>query len=296
MSITITHTPEEGTIARGDTRPHAATFKTYRWRWARTLTAWYIPNSRDLTPKRWQIDPIVTALETAGESVTLDLSDERTSTADRVANQAERAEVRQERLESRADHADATAAAHDAAAKRISDFIPFGQPILIGHHSERGHRRDIGRIERSMDKMCEALDKSEHASRQLEASTRHQAHKMTGPATMRRLERLNTELRDITRKLEQATSAGNTEWRDRLLTFDADLTEQITYWTGHLEALKAQGWHQWTPGDFTKGESVMVRGTVRQVVRINKKSLSVTSGYSWTDTITYDERMTKLPA
>lgn len=37
--------------------------------------------------------------------------------------------------------------AADRAARAIADYIPMGQPILIGHHSERSARRDRGRIE-----------------------------------------------------------------------------------------------------------------------------------------------------
>jgi len=45
---------------------------------------------------------------------------------------------------------------------RLSEAIPFGQPILIGHHSEKRHRRDIERIHNNMDKSIELKEKSEH--------------------------------------------------------------------------------------------------------------------------------------
>ncbi|WP_089529205.1 DUF3560 domain-containing protein [Pantoea ananatis] len=41
-------------------------------------------------------------------------------------------------------------ASHNAVA-----HIPFGQPILIGHHSERRHRAVLSRSHRLMDKSCE---------------------------------------------------------------------------------------------------------------------------------------------
>jgi hypothetical protein len=41
--------------------------------------------------------------------------------------------------------------AHDAV-HRIADNIPFGQPILVGHHSERHARKDAERIENGMRK------------------------------------------------------------------------------------------------------------------------------------------------
>lgn len=36
------------------------------------------------------------------------------------------------------------------SARRVADGIPLGQPILVGHHSERRHRRDIERIDNGM--------------------------------------------------------------------------------------------------------------------------------------------------
>jgi len=38
------------------------------------------------------------------------------------------------------------------ASDALADAIPFGQPILVGHHSEKRHRRDIERMENNMRK------------------------------------------------------------------------------------------------------------------------------------------------
>ena len=44
--------------------------------------------------------------------------------------------------------------------------IPFGQPILVGHHSEKRHRRTIEKAHRAMDKCLEESKKAEeHESR-----------------------------------------------------------------------------------------------------------------------------------
>lgn len=42
------------------------------------------------------------------------------------------------------------------ASHAISDRIPMGQPILVGHHSERRHRRDLARIDGHMRRSVEA--------------------------------------------------------------------------------------------------------------------------------------------
>lgn len=45
---------------------------------------------------------------------------------------------------------------------RISDMIPFGQPILVGHHSEGRHRADISRMDNHMRKAQEHLATAEY--------------------------------------------------------------------------------------------------------------------------------------
>jgi hypothetical protein len=62
-----------------------------------------------------------------------------------------RQERRRERLEARAERLRAEATRRYAGAREISSHIPFGQPILVGHHSEGRHRRDLERINRGYD-------------------------------------------------------------------------------------------------------------------------------------------------
>lgn len=73
--------------------------------------------------------------------------------------------TRRERLERKlelrrewADKATAKAESHFNAAHKIGDAIPFGQPILVGHHSEAHHRRDIERIDSNMRNGIERSD------------------------------------------------------------------------------------------------------------------------------------------
>ncbi len=51
------------------------------------------------------------------------------------------------RMKERAARLERDAETSHAQARRIADVIPMGQPILVGHHSERRHRRDIARID-----------------------------------------------------------------------------------------------------------------------------------------------------
>jgi len=48
---------------------------------------------------------------------------------------------------------------------RIAKMIPMGQPILVGHHSEKRHRRDIERMRSYTNKSIEATEKYEKYQR-----------------------------------------------------------------------------------------------------------------------------------
>ena len=78
----------------------------------------------------------------------------------------ERLERKLEKRQDWAAKADAKCSAEFEAARKITEGIPFGQPILVGHHSEGMHRRAIERSAGHMDKGCEAYNKAKyHASK-----------------------------------------------------------------------------------------------------------------------------------
>jgi hypothetical protein len=64
----------------------------------------------------------------------------------------ERVAARQERLENAAERAEANAAAYFKKADLSEEAtgIPFGQPILVGHHSEGRHRAVLKRADSAM--------------------------------------------------------------------------------------------------------------------------------------------------
>lgn len=59
-------------------------------------------------------------------------------------------ERRRARLQHRAERFRAIAEAKHKAAGGILAYIPPGQPILVGHHSERRHRRDLAKVDSNM--------------------------------------------------------------------------------------------------------------------------------------------------
>ncbi len=45
-------------------------------------------------------------------------------------------------------------------AHKMGEMIPMGQPILVGHHSEKGHRSHLNKIDNNMRKSIEASSKA----------------------------------------------------------------------------------------------------------------------------------------
>lgn len=67
----------------------------------------------------------------------------------------ERREAKAERYREWAEKRDGKADAAYERVQSITERIPFGQPILVGHHSEKGARADQRRIQSGMDSFCE---------------------------------------------------------------------------------------------------------------------------------------------
>lgn len=130
----------------------------------------------------------------------------------------DRREARAERLRGWSEANETRAEQKSAAADRISDGIPFGQPILVGHHSERRHRRDLDKIHSGMRASIDLSDKAaEQAARadNIEAATDHAIYDDDPDA----IARLTDKLAALEAKREQmktANAAHRTAHRDEL--------------------------------------------------------------------------------
>lgn len=70
-------------------------------------------------------------------------------------------QARYERLIAAAEKAGAASAQSLKDARAMADVIPFGQPILVGHHSEKRDRNYRGRIENKYRRGFELAQKAE---------------------------------------------------------------------------------------------------------------------------------------
>lgn len=77
----------------------------------------------------------------------------------------------------------------------LAQVIPFGQPILIGHHSEKRHRAHIEKVHNLMDKGVQAGKKADYYAAKAEAIENNTAISSDDPEAL-------TKLKDKLEKLE----------------------------------------------------------------------------------------------
>ena len=100
-------------------------------------------------------------IELAGE-----IGDDHSRLIDRAEDRAERFDDYRDK---RTDEAERAA----AQARRVADGIPFGQPILVGHHAERHARKDAERMQNGMRKAVQAFDTADYWKRRAVAAIQH---------------------------------------------------------------------------------------------------------------------------
>ena len=131
------------------------------------------------------------------ESLAGEIGDEDTSLVDRAEQRAERFE---DYSESRAADADR---AHKAVSS-IADNIPLGQPILIGHHSEKHARRDAEKIENGMRRAVKMWETSKYWEQRAAGAIAHAKYKELPAVRARRIKTLEAEVRKIERTKAEA--------------------------------------------------------------------------------------------
>ena len=107
----------------------------------------------------------------------------------------ERAEERADRMETYAEHRANDADRAHKAVSAITDNIPMGQPILVGHHSERHARRDAEKIENEMRRAVKMWEQSKYWQSRAAGAIRHAKYKELPSVRARRIKGLEADKR-----------------------------------------------------------------------------------------------------
>lgn len=86
----------------------------------------------------------------------------------------------------------------------IVSAIPFGQPILVGHHSERRARKDAQKIENGMKRAVMLFERSGYWEERAKASLRLAKYKERPDVRYRRIKKIEADLRKSEREIAEA--------------------------------------------------------------------------------------------
>ncbi|MDH5727371.1 MAG: DUF3560 domain-containing protein [Gammaproteobacteria bacterium] len=114
---------------------------------------------------------------------------------------AERAEIKALRLDGYRENRLKDAGIFAQAAQRISERFAGGQPILVGHHSERRARKDKERMESAERKSIKAVKTANYWAYRAEGVQQHANYKNDSGVRARRIKTLLADLRDWQRRL-----------------------------------------------------------------------------------------------
>lgn len=220
MTFTATYSPEDNKLRLyASERLDADLYKRVRdagFIWA--------PKQELFVAPMWT--PFRAALleELAGE-----IGDEQTTLASRAEERAERFSGYTESRTRDAEQAART-------VESISSGIPLGQPILVGHHSERRARKDQERIENGMRKAVKMWETAEYWKDRAAGVIRHANYKDRPQVRIRRIKGLQADLRRQERSLKQATERNNAPYIEHYKKWIAHTTMRIDYETAILAA------------------------------------------------------------
>ncbi|GAA1657083.1 hypothetical protein GCM10009765_03220 [Fodinicola feengrottensis] len=274
--IQITHSHATGTRVEGSGKGDGVweIAREQGFRYSRDVGI-YLRLSRDKNANEPKINALKYALERAGFAVQVDIDNTWRAAADREADRGERIAAHADRLRDRADRATARSSRAEDRAQRITDLIPLGQPILVGHHSETRARRDQAHIDAAMTTASSEAEYASKLAARAHGAAANEAAKHAGPAIMRRIQQLESNKRILERHLALQSASGDARQRtqDKIDRLADDITHQHTV----LGAMADAGvFVAWTTADFQPGDQVCVRGWEwRSVSRVNKKTVRV---------------------
>ncbi len=102
---------------------------------------------------------------------------------------AERQEARAERFTGYSGKRASESAQALDEVERLAAMIPPGQPILVGHHSERRARRDAQRIENGMKRAVMLFERAEYWEERARSALLHAKYKERPDVRWRRIKK-----------------------------------------------------------------------------------------------------------
>jgi phospholipid N-methyltransferase len=176
------------------------------------------------------------------EDLLLDLAGE---IGDEDTSLVERAEERAERFGDYCDKRAADADRAHAAVAEIADAIPLGQPILIGHHSQRRAQKDAEKIENGMRKAVRLWQTSKYWTDRAAGAIRHAKYKELPAVRARRIKGLEADHRKQSKSKAEAERWLKRWNQDGLTLEQARTLANYGSFTVYRDEAHPYGWTAW---------------------------------------------------
>lgn len=210
----------------------------------------------------WEGDPTLDIAKAILEQGRLSFAEQQERKEERAINRAERYE----------QYADNAVNRSNQLYKTNMDLLHCmaGTPILIGHHSEKRHRRDLEKIDNRMRRSIEESDKADHyRSRISHINWKVEKQKYDPTYLNNRIEENEARLRKIEK---------NKKWLSDYESRKQEVTEKLDYFKGLLSEVmqgrEEQGKLVPSSETISKGDLVKYRGKWYPVVRVNRKTVT----------------------
>lgn len=209
-----------------------------------------------------------------------EIGDEDTTLVDRATVRAERFDDYSDKRSSDGDRA-------HAGVKGIADMIPFGQPILVGHHSEKRARKDADRIQSGLERAVKMWDTASYWTSRAAGALAHAKYLERSDVRQRRIKGLEADLR---KQLKIQAEAGKwlNAWNTEGLTL-AQAKHIANYC--HLGVLKRDDGMYWSAYDVLRPDEDRYKAcpamTVEDVVAAAQRAYPRTWSFAqhWIDHI-----------
>ncbi len=166
----------------------------------------------------------------------------------------ERAEERSERFEGYSERRAADGDAAESQANLLSRRFEGGQPILVGHHSERGARKAAEKIENNLHKALKMWETSAYWRDRAAGAIAHAKYKELPDVRARRIKKLESELRKTERDLAEAKkryaawqSVANMDGADEIIPDDGQNMNAAQRLAYTLANYGGSGWNAYHP-------------------------------------------------
>ncbi|MFF4517360.1 DUF3560 domain-containing protein [Streptomyces mirabilis] len=310
--LTITHTRAEGTLLSGSVKGDGAyeLLRPFRFRTSPSVGI-YLRGSRDRRADLYLISQAADALREAGHQVTVEIDEtQRRAFAEAEEDRADRAAGRAEYFGARAERFQTSSDAKWERGREITRGYG-GEPVKVDHYSANRHMRDLERAHRLFGQSAQEQAEADRCAGRAVTAEHHDQHRRNPGVTLRRLERLQADRRRVERQQAgtvESAEAGRltpealTEALVRLDADHADLCDEIGYWERVIAQAEAEGVKLWGPSDFKPGDFVRSGSRLLEVLRVNKKTVTVPGGpeagpivskanrqYSWNGKLPYDK-------